>query len=274
MIWHAAIPDPRIVHIRKRFLTADFSERVFARIIEDLPSHRPFKDSGRINSCRGWRSHTSPPNLLLVCHESFKVASAYYTKAFGGSYNFPETGVDFKRDTLYLDLVDLHELAIYLVDISPSDAAMIRNLAVYEHFPSQWDEVGYEDWLCNLLMLFNGLEKLIIVVAQMHKAEDGDGLVFKSLDDLPPDNIKIELPFASDYGKMFNKALHRMRHILKSRRQMVDLHYLHRCKRQYGKKAGKTWGQDPEIGHQIIAAREARIQLESDDKARVCIEHA
>jgi len=112
-------------------------------------------------------------------------------------------------------------MEMFRVDISPSDASKVCNLAVYEHCPGRWRWGGYEDWVCDLLRLFNGVEKLTIVVEQ---------LVFKPLDHFPPDNTTIDVPFTGEHHKIFNKSLRRMRYILRRRRQMVDLDRLQKRK--------------------------------------------
>ncbi|KAE8454594.1 hypothetical protein EG329_000217 [Mollisiaceae sp. DMI_Dod_QoI] len=101
LIWEAAIPDPRILHLGF------------------------YGDSGL-------RSQTPSPSLLSVCRESLEVMSKFYTKTFGTVLSAPITWFDFQRDTLYIDTGLKNFLPLLLLD-----AIHVKDLAIYAESPRQ-----------------------------------------------------------------------------------------------------------------------------------------
>lgn len=51
----------------------------------------------------GYKSTNPVPSVLLACHESFQVASRFYTRVFGSLGAFPEIWFNVKSDYMYLD---------------------------------------------------------------------------------------------------------------------------------------------------------------------------
>jgi hypothetical protein len=91
---------------KERLLTRDEDyngpmTRVAAK--EVLARGIPRGHNERPNRLKGFWSESETPAVLLVCKESFTVASRFYTRAFGRTGALAQTYFDFHRDTLYVD---------------------------------------------------------------------------------------------------------------------------------------------------------------------------
>jgi hypothetical protein len=223
MIWHAAIPDPRIVYLKQDYMPVYYCTRVWSdKALDDtfdhddkIPTFFDFHDRKHVSwgvfrpgpglkcgpkyNSIGLRSLCPPPNLLFVCRESFEVATKHYTKAFGTCNASPSTWFDFERDTLYLDWDIIAEEELVPRDFLISEASRVRHLATFD-FPqrSHWsnfmrgvDYPDYESWLCEIFSVFTNLTQLTVVLEQCHnismKKNDGKEIVIKTLrNDLTP----------------------------------------------------------------------------------------
>jgi hypothetical protein len=204
MIWEAALPDPRVVYVKKEFMEQYYCTRVWSDKAIDETFNSPKKvptffdlhenedalkkllyhsdseeDFGR-DWRRGLRSRCPPPNLLFVCRESYEVMTSHYQKAFGGFDAFPDTWFDFERDILYLDWDVYDEPPMKPGDFLSLNACKVRNLAMFDHdvFYKHYDD--YEFWLCEVLNVFTNVKQLTIVLYQLHDATDCSELVIKT----------------------------------------------------------------------------------------------
>jgi hypothetical protein len=223
MVWHAAIPDPRIVYVKQDYMPIYYCTQVWSDEALDktfdndakIPTffdlhdrsedsyeilcNEPGWDYGPEHNPMGLRSQCPPPNLLFVCRESFEVATRYYAKAFGTCGAFPCTWFDFERDILYLDWDFISDQELVPKDFLISEASRVRHLATFD-YPQRYnwfnfmrgiDYPDYESWLCEILSVFTNLTHLTIVLEQCHnistKNNDGKEIVIKTLrNDLTP----------------------------------------------------------------------------------------
>ncbi|CZR62991.1 uncharacterized protein PAC_12888 [Phialocephala subalpina] len=149
LIWEAAMPDPRVIHLRYQ-------------------------------GDRGLKSRTPVPTLLFVCRESFEVMSRYYTKSFGTVLWSASTWFNFQKDTLYIDnQLKKHLPYLYL------DTIHVQNLAIYSEASRteglyRWGDhhMPMELLLHKALRLFPNVQKLTIITFQYldHKGLD---IIFK-----------------------------------------------------------------------------------------------
>lgn len=197
----------------KRLLTPDdkFTGRMTradAKAILMRPEkHRAIELPGihRPAHLHGVYSESGIPSLLLVCKESFGVASKSYTAAFGAKGAFPQTYFDFHRDTLHIDfnsLRSLHKSAYWYrisgVDYDPSgeipaltptdETSMVESLSVSLSLPAVELALGSSDrfstFLYSLHRLFPRLKRLTIVERHYAPAELCDDDVDKRAEDM------------------------------------------------------------------------------------------
>lgn len=160
-IWEIAIQDPRIVKLN--YFALSCCEHAMVRVRSDMTvpdrcrndhySGSPGtsctgllgilpQDMESLNSMRiGWReqelvgfcSEMDPPSLLLVCKESYEVASKRYKRAFPALGALPETYFDYERDVLSLCIEYLEtEVAIADQDshlMVRAEACKVQNLS-------------------------------------------------------------------------------------------------------------------------------------------------
>jgi hypothetical protein len=146
-IWRHALPSPRIMSI-------DFIQRPHQSIPQFEPNH-------------------PPPVLLQVCHESREVALENYELAFeaqgpcGSSQQAPTGGTpnpsprgfyfDFRTDTLCFTRETMPlRIVLFLEDMSPSEVARVRYLAVGTELPK--DVMKY-------ITQFPGLEVFSLILS-------------------------------------------------------------------------------------------------------------
>jgi hypothetical protein len=134
----------------------------------------------------GVYSESGIPSLLLVCKESFGVASKSYTAAFGAQGALPQTYFDFRRDTLYLGSYSLLPVRdtwfwnwrfnTYFDDDPPEDleyflptneTSMVESLAVLFVLPcvgpALESDFRFISWSYSLHRTFPRLKRLTIV---------------------------------------------------------------------------------------------------------------
>ncbi|KAF7936939.1 hypothetical protein EAE99_002288 [Botrytis elliptica] len=130
LIWRFAIPDSRIVFLKKHAISR--CEHAMVRVRSDLAVPDRCKDGARPGSSKilctgmddilpqdikdleevrarikhdgqcGFSSNAQIPNLLLVCRESYNFAIIKYNRAFPSVGAFAETYFDYQRDILLL----------------------------------------------------------------------------------------------------------------------------------------------------------------------------
>ncbi|TGO77613.1 hypothetical protein BELL_0098g00030 [Botrytis elliptica] len=130
LIWRFAIPDSRIVFLKKHAISR--CEHAMVRVRSDLAVPDRCKDGARPGSSKilctrmddilpqdikdleevrarikhdgqcGFSSNAQIPNLLLVCRESYNFAIIKYHRAFPSVGAFAETYFDYQRDILLL----------------------------------------------------------------------------------------------------------------------------------------------------------------------------
>jgi hypothetical protein len=206
MIWEAALPDPRIIHIeaRDREFYSCFRVRsdtaIDALDANQIPAFfqakqsdkdrfafelfSVFNDTRKAENYFRFITRAPPPVLLYVCRESFEVASRHHPRVFGTAYSPPTVSFNFQKDTLYLDwafpgpsLRNPYELK----DFSWVELAKVRYLAVEcdEDYAEALGFENTEEFLAMVLGYFPSLEKLTISsVDAYHSIEDSGDLVF------------------------------------------------------------------------------------------------
>jgi hypothetical protein len=201
MIWHFALPGPRIVplllrptklcpHIWYRIrsdvpigtcafgadfpCTGSFDDRPSllsddeVKVFDHLQQHfRRFQPGPTYHPpYQGFRSHCPQPALLSVCRESFEVASKLYSRHFSNAGSYPETYFNFAIDTVHIDhdsmlLSSPYGHTIRLGLALCGDALLMENLSV--HVGLYAFHVGVTKWICTILEYFRNLKKLTIV---------------------------------------------------------------------------------------------------------------
>ena len=108
--------------------------------------------------------------MLFACHESYKIASRLYTRAFSRrGESFPETYFDFENDILFMD-ARVSWFKDILKDMD-KDITKVSNLALRVEFsPSEKlqgcpDEQTYK-WIAEVLSIFNNIKNLTFVLEQ------------------------------------------------------------------------------------------------------------
>ena len=178
MIWSFATNVPRIVHLETRRLRMDIELEWWEHVRSDKPidgndpehydnfeidtqellriasrSER-LQYTPRPQGLYGFRSE-SIPSVLLVCKESYSVASKVYSRAFASLGAFPQTYFNFELDTLYLDgrslSNDIKPSMVYITGVMEAhflecELALVRNLAIQWDFGSWFldDDEGHE----------------------------------------------------------------------------------------------------------------------------------
>ena len=199
LIWEEAIPGPRIVNIRQRYLN---------KTSDDVLNNGVTKRRGIIAKAagnkaitlpaprlKGLKSNCPPPSILFVCRESYTVASRYYQRVFHPAGTIPETYFDFQRDTLYLrhdtmcaDSIGLEAIIDGIA--GKTDRIYDRdNIARVEKLAVLVDPNGddcLESWICYLMATFGGVKQLTIVVEHCARAGDDEGDLFL----IEPINVK------------------------------------------------------------------------------------
>lgn len=148
---------------------------------------------GRPKALYGFKSESHVPALLLVCHESFCVASKVYSLAFSSLGAFAETYFNFRQDTLYLDGAsvsrkpslyrgDIRRITSKLCELLPTEElAQVENLALLWHRVIAWDtwDGGHRlvAWLHSIERCFPNLKRFTIIEDHfsLDKAEFGLG---------------------------------------------------------------------------------------------------
>ncbi|CZR67492.1 uncharacterized protein PAC_17391 [Phialocephala subalpina] len=170
LIWKTALPDSRIIILehKRRKLDRDHDS-----------VGRPF---GRIDML-GFRADATPPSILFVCHEAYKVASRSYKRAFSNKpgSSIPEVWLNFKIDFLYLGPEYLgpkyigpgpsgschQERVIFILqsELHPDDLSRIENLAIWwdssvHGFNGPWTA---EKYLADVLSHFGNVKHVTFV---------------------------------------------------------------------------------------------------------------
>ncbi|KAJ8061626.1 hypothetical protein OCU04_009433 [Sclerotinia nivalis] len=200
LIWEWAIPDPRVVLLNT--YNTSRCEHAMVRVRSDMvvPDRCQNDDYPHSNgtTCTGmdgvlsadvgimdvvrtrikdddqlgFSSEAKIPSLLLVCRESYEVASKRYQRAFPYEWSFAETYFDYERDILLLSEKQVR-FAILPEDdkchlMARSEACKIRNLALRfrpnPRVSAIVDRVVKTEDLAKLLKLFCNVEDLTIVV--------------------------------------------------------------------------------------------------------------
>ena len=124
----------------------------------------------------GYKSDSLIPSILLVCRESFGVASKAYTRSFGSLGALPEIYFNFKLDTLYLDhkssfsLCQIDPEAMIFPSITEGDLAKVEHLALHNEIIAPMRD-PQEMILCLLVARFSKTVKTLTVVMERHKKE-------------------------------------------------------------------------------------------------------
>ncbi len=190
LIWEAALPGPRVVHLRSARLARYRCGRVRSDIsmfpcaesplfFDQIPSPYYSKIGPKID-LRGFKSDSPPPTLLFVCRESFKIASKRYQRAFGTKWSLPEVWFDFKQDTLYLDYnwYNVYDYtnergftSFCARDLVSRECEQIERLALDRRpYPFSYrygDTTSTEGGLVVLLQLFCRVESVIFNMADL-----------------------------------------------------------------------------------------------------------
>jgi hypothetical protein len=193
MIWHFALPGPRIVPLLLR--PAKICPHIWYRIRSDVPTgtcafgakfpctgffeKRPRKmkdDKWKLFlhferfygglPYQGFRSDCPPPALLSVCHESRELASKLYSRHFSTAWACAETYFNLAIDTVHIDHNSVryfdprYRTSILAVHLG-GDAQLIENLSV--HVGLYTAHTGVSSWISDILHHFRNLKKLTIV---------------------------------------------------------------------------------------------------------------
>lgn len=207
MIWEAALPGPRIIHIETRnrefysclrvpsdiSVDAPDADQCAAFFNDDCeaqdPDHLALKRA-IFHNRRGLEGSfrfitRAPPVLLYVCHESFAVASKHHSRIFGTAYSPPEVYFNFKEDTLYLDWSLSWPLNSYrLTDFSWVELAAVRYLAIEcnETCAEFLNVQDREELIAMVLSYFPNLAKLTMNrMDTYHAISDSGDFVFMYL---------------------------------------------------------------------------------------------
>jgi hypothetical protein len=183
LIWEAALPGPRIIHIetRNRHFYSCFRVRPDipvdaldpAFFIDDCEAQDPdhlafervtFRDQRRLEKRCRFATRAPPPVLLYVCHESFEIASKHHSRIFGTPYSPPEMYFNFKEDTLYLDWSSWEIHSYKPADFSWVELAAVRYLAIEcdQSCAKFLNVENKEELIAMVLSYFPNLEKLTI----------------------------------------------------------------------------------------------------------------
>ncbi|QSZ32699.1 hypothetical protein DSL72_002278 [Monilinia vaccinii-corymbosi] len=207
MIWEMATNDPRIVKINicpiSRCKHAMVRVRSDTVVPDRCQNHNYPYSNG--NTCTGildmlpqdiqtlgtvgsrihdeqfgFRSEVDPPSLLLVCKESYAIASKRYKRAFPSVGAFAETYFDYERDVLSLPLdylIRLRRTEDPL--IAQSEACKIQNLSLSLASVQRLGRISDDDGklrrsliLSKIIAVFCNVKRLTIEVEDHRRKSD------------------------------------------------------------------------------------------------------
>ncbi|KAF7914357.1 uncharacterized protein EAF01_000763 [Botrytis porri] len=211
-IWRFALPDPRIIFLKKYAISR--CEHAMVRVRSDLAVPDRCKDGARPDSSKilctgmddilpqdvkdleevrarikhdgqyGFSSDAQIPNLLLVCRESYNIAFARYNRAFPSVGAFAETYFDHKRDVLLL----LGEQVVCVCGwqcrepMASFEACKIDHVAFqYEPISKgsafhQNDKIANTSTLARLSCTFYNIKSLTIVIENYRSDDHENGI--------------------------------------------------------------------------------------------------
>jgi hypothetical protein len=286
MIWEAALPGPRIIHVETRdrqFYScfrvrsdiavdaldanqypAFFNDDCEARDPDRLAFERVTFHSSRrrLEDRYRFATRAPPPVLLYVCHESFEIASKHHSRVFGTAYSPPEVYFNFKKDTLYLDWsLSWPRNSYKLTDFSWVELAAVRYLAIEcDQSCAEFLNVeNREELMAMVLSYFPNLEKLTINgMDAYHPISDSGDLVFMHL--LPKDVKIYDGPDDDDDYDLFDWFAYG----LGIEEELFDPEKLrHYRARRMAKKENEELPPLPEIDCQIITTRLIKERLQA-----------
>ncbi|KAH6669047.1 hypothetical protein B0J14DRAFT_156125 [Halenospora varia] len=172
LIWKAALPGPRIVHLEQYYPC----ERICYSVRSDVPVERMnHLESNEALDCEedcenyepftGFRSRCTPPAILRVCHESFEVASQFYERAFGKLGAPAVTWFNFDIDYLYADWGRLdYAMLYYPDDIGSEELRKVKHLVIYQEERDMAIRGcrSLESWIAFVLNYFCNLETVTV----------------------------------------------------------------------------------------------------------------
>ncbi|TGO50105.1 hypothetical protein BOTNAR_0406g00070 [Botryotinia narcissicola] len=211
-IWSLALPDSRIVFIKKYAISR--CEHIMVRVRSDWGVPDGCKNGARPGSSKilcsgmndilpqdikhleevrarikhdgqfGFSSNAQIPNLLLVCKESYNVAITRYKRAFASVGAFAETYFDHQKNMLLL----LGEQIIYVCGwqcrepMMSNEARKVRHIA-FQYEPilkgsafHQNDEIANTSKLARLLRTFCNVESVTIVIEDYRSDDHENGI--------------------------------------------------------------------------------------------------
>jgi hypothetical protein len=188
MIWEAALV-PRLVCIKQKalnFTVGDWFQAGCPNRGVNTVLHNESPDESMLGL-----ASDLPPQILLVCKESYGVVSKVYRRAFAMAGSLPGTFFDFHRDTLYLrydimthksrrsgrPFLDVLRCLRHMKD--KSCLGMVENLALLIDSTPEATLVDrtipgsqFIKWVGNVLQVFGGVKHLTIVHAHYSKASE------------------------------------------------------------------------------------------------------
>ncbi|KAE9366464.1 hypothetical protein N431DRAFT_429340 [Stipitochalara longipes BDJ] len=297
MIWHAAIPDPRVVYLRHEFLPFYTTTRVWSdKAVDetfqgddehcdgdptffDATGETDEGDYGPEDQCKKLASPCALPNLLFVCHESYQVAIKYYEKAFGSHHSFPETWFDFERDALYLDWGSKGP-ELSLDDFLSSEASRVRHLVMHG-YPNTLQyhnqALDHEDLLCDVLNVFTHLECLTTVLFQEHSPGEGGSIALvKPQADLPA--LCFETADPESGKRTCAPSIRELYDILSRAAPLFDTQKPERYRAEDRDRGIATWTKLPIFDYQMATTPERKgyceqLESQSENLARTGLRH-
>jgi hypothetical protein len=191
LIWEAALPGPRLIHIEASYRAFYSCYRVRSDVavdalnVDGFPAFFDHDYGYRADDLREMQddphftTRAPPPVLLYVCRESFEVASKHHPRVFGTAYSPPKVSFNFMTDTLYLDW-DLPWFGgvFQPKDFSWVELAKVRYLTIEcnESCARNFNFDSKEEFLAMVLSYFPNLEKLTIsrTDAFLNQSNTGD----------------------------------------------------------------------------------------------------
>jgi len=284
MIWEAALPGPRIIHVETRdrqFYScfrvrsdiavdaldanqypAFFNDDCEARDPDRLAFERVTFHSSRrrLEDRYRFATRAPPPVLLYVCHESFEIASKHHSRIFGTPYSPPEVYFNFKEDTLYLDWSSWEIHSYKPADFSWVELAAVRYLAIEcdQSCAKFFNVENREELIAMVLSYFPNLEKLTINrIDTYHPPSDSEDLVFMRL--LPKDVKIYDGPDDDDDSDLF----HWLRYALEIEESFDPEKLQHYRARRMAKKENEELPPLPGIDYQIVTTRLIKERLQT-----------
>lgn len=186
IIWHKAMPGPRIVRVTYDELKGGYCTRVWSDKETTTEGNEDFFDDtegeeGNIvlgetfgpGVAFALRSSKNP-GIFTACKESFQLATKTYSLAFGTSRAMPTIWFNFDIDTLYLDgeSMESYNYEITCLADYGTDVSRVRKLAI-DTTTSEWSALPFG--IDYLLGCFEHVEELAIVRHAMNsKSVDKD----------------------------------------------------------------------------------------------------